>query len=165
MKYANKTYLIFALLFGLLLVCSACSSKEEKSDKKPENKPVEESPAEEEIVVIPALSDERFYEDVHSKLTRNGFTVSDPLEGSTKMFGAESGMTLVVNNESLLPLHLYKLSSADQRLQQIDETGSMDIYSGSKPEKLAVKRSGDFIIYLHRGHPDYERIMQALGNE
>lgn len=155
MKSASKMFLMFTVIAGLLL--SACSEEKKKIEDKPElDKPVEEA------VKIPALSDEGFFEDLHSRLTIEGFTVSEPLEADPELFGAESGMTLQINGEKLMPLHVYKFADSDERLSEVDETGYLHITDETKNERIAAKRKESFIIYLHKGHPDYEEVMELL---
>lgn len=160
-KFCMKLVMLSSLLFLL----GACNKNEEtlepeeklESEKKPE---VIQPPDEE--VIIAALTDEDFFQEVYTKLQNNGFTVSEPLLANIVMFKAETGMTLVVNGESLLPLHLYKIASTDERLPKIDQTGTIEVAIGSKREPLAVNRVENFVIYLHKGHPDYENIMQVI---
>ncbi|PIC63568.1 hypothetical protein CSV79_10975 [Sporosarcina sp. P13] len=158
MKLITKLNMSLIVVCSLLLIMGACSKKDETPEpvKKPDVIPPEE------VVIIPALTDEAFFEKVHTKLQNEGFTVSEPLQANVEMFRADTGITLVVNGESLLPLHIYKIASADERLGLVDETGNIEVSLGSKREPLAVKRMGNFIIYLHKAHPDFEQIMKTV---
>ncbi|MDV6378103.1 hypothetical protein ORD22_07540 [Sporosarcina sp. GW1-11] len=158
MNCITKYCVSLVLISGLLLIVGACSKKEEtpKVEKKTEVIPPQE------VVIVPTLSDEVFFEEVHNKLQDKGFTISEPLHANVEMFRAETGITLVVNGESLLPLHIYKLAPTDDRLSNVDETGSIEVSLGSKREPLAVKRMENFIIYLHKAHPDFEKIMETV---
>ena len=151
------------LMYGLLLcsvsiVLAACS--DEKEEAAP-SAPAPSLPQEEEIVV-PAVEDEEVYKKVVNGLLEAGFTVGEPAEASIDMFKAESGMILTINGDALLPLHLYKLDPSDERLAILDKTGNLPVYLGSKTEQLAVKRLDNFVIHLHKAHPDYEEIMKVI---
>ncbi|MBY0222410.1 hypothetical protein ABZ756_04095 [Mammaliicoccus sciuri] len=155
MKSTSRLFVLLTVLTSLLL--SACNDEKNESEEKPEvNKPQEEN------VVIPALTDEAFFEQVHKKLETAGFEVSEPMEADVELFGAVSGMTLIVNKEALMPLNLYKLSPSDERLSEVDKTGYLEVTTETKHERLAAKRKDHFIIYLHKGHPDYEKVMEVL---
>ena len=161
MSFMKKWFLFAIVLSCLSFVLGACSDKEEVAteDKTPEHTP--EIPVEEEIIV-PAVKDEKLYQEVVSQLEEAGFTVSEPAEAAIDMFRAESGMILTINGDALLPLHLYKLDPSDERLGIVDETGNLPVYLGSKTEQLAVRRIDNFIIHLHKGHPDYDEIMKVI---
>lgn len=158
MKWKKSSLLSAAML--ALLLTSACSNKtaDEEKEKNPPGTPA----VEEEEIIIPALSDEAFYEEVHNALAAADLAVSEPLEAPVQVFDAESGMTLVVNHETILPLHLYKLRADDPRLADIEKTGAVNMAIGSKTEKLDVLTSGRFIMYVHQGHPDYDRILSVI---
>ncbi|AXH99412.1 hypothetical protein DV702_06440 [Sporosarcina sp. PTS2304] len=159
MNLITKIVFQVVVVTSMLLILGGCTKKEEVPE--PEKKPEVIVP-EEELVIIPELSDEVMFEQIHNKLQNEGFTVSEPLQANLDMFQADTGMTLVVNGESLLPLHIYKLSPTDSRLPVVDQTGNIEVRVGSKLEPLAVKRMDHFIIFLHKGHPDYAEIMQTI---
>ncbi len=139
------------------LLLGACNDEDEALKEEPKvTKP------QEEVIVIPTLTDETFFETVYEKLTGKGYVVSEPHEADIELFGAETGMTLELNGETLMPLHLYKLASSDERLQQVEKTGYLDVSNETQRDRLAVKRINNFIIYLHKGHPDYEQVMEAI---
>ena len=154
MKPISRMFLMLPIIAGLLL--SACSEEKKETEDKPElDKPEEE-------VIIPALSDDAFFEDLHNQLTKEGFKVSEPLKAEPELFGAESGMTLQINGDMLMPLHIYKFADSDERLSQVDEKGYLHITTETKNERIAAKRKDSFIIYMHKGHPDYEQVMDVL---
>ncbi|WP_301110167.1 hypothetical protein [Sporosarcina sp.] len=155
MKLARNLFMMFIIFAGLLL--SACSEEKKETEDKSEVKNPEE-----EVVIIPLLSDEAFFEDLHSRLLNEGFKVSEPLKADPKLFGAESGMTLQINEEKLMPLHVYKFADSDERLSQVDETGYLHVITETKNERIAAKRKNSFIIYLHKGHPNYDQVMEIL---
>ncbi|PID21525.1 hypothetical protein CSV61_09920 [Sporosarcina sp. P3] len=157
-----KKWILYAIvLSSLSLVLVACSDEEETAplEKTPELTP--ETPEEEEVVVA-AVTDEELYQNVVSRLEQAGLTVSEPAEAALDMFKAESGMIVTINGDTLLPLHLYKLNPSDERLGIVEETGTLPVYIGSKTEQLAVKKIDHFIIYLHKGHPDYDKVMKII---
>ncbi|PIC80471.1 hypothetical protein CSV75_01365 [Sporosarcina sp. P18a] len=159
-----KKWFLYAIVFScLLLVLVACSTKEQSA---PPEKTPELSPAilEQEEVIVAAVEDEELYQNVVSRLEQAGFTVGEPAEAAIDMFRAESGMIVTINGDALLPLHLYKLDPSDKRLEIVEETGNLPVYIGSKTEQLAVKKVDHFIIYLHKGHPEYDEIMKVLHN-
>ena len=156
-----KKWFLYALVLSCLsVVLVACSDKEEDSSEQT----TEEVPVvpEEEEVIVPAVADEEMYQDVVNRLEEAGFTVSEPTEASIDMFRAEDGMVLNIDGDALLPLHIYKLDPSDKRLPAVDETGNLTVYLGSKTEQLEVKKIENFIIHLHKGHPDYDEIMKVL---
>ncbi|ARD47147.1 hypothetical protein SporoP37_02725 [Sporosarcina sp. P37] len=161
MRVMKKWFLYAAVLTCLSLALAACNKDEETPAPEKSQDKVQEMP-EEESVQIPSVTDEVLYQKAVENLKAKGFTVGEPEEAAIDMFRAESGMALTINGEPLLPLHLYKLDASDQRLQELDETGELTVYVGSKVEKLAVKRIDHFIIYLHKAHPDYVEIMKVI---
>lgn len=161
MSFMKKWILYAVVLSCLSVALVACSDKEEAAPKEKTPELTPEIPEEEEIIV-PAVEDEKVFQEVVSQLEVEGFTVSEPAEAAIDMFRAESGMTLNINGDALLPLHLYKLDPSDKRLEIVDETGNLPVYIGSKTEKLAVRRIDNFIIHLHKGHPDYDEIMKVI---
>ena len=161
MSFMKKWFLYAIVLSGLSVALVACSDKEETAppEKTPELTP--EIPKDEEIIV-PTLEDEELFLEVANQLKQAGFTVGEPAEAAIDMFRAESGMILNINGDALLPLHIYKLDPSDKRLDMVDETGNLPVYLGSKTEKLPVRRIDNFIIHLHKGHPDYDEIMKVI---
>lgn len=160
MKWKKSSLLSAAML--AVLLASACSNQ--TADEEKEKTPPEAPVIEEEEIIIPALADEAFYEEVHSALAAAGLAVTEPLEAPVRVFDAESGMTLVVNHETILPLHIYKLKAGDPRLAEIEETGTVNMAIGSKTERLDVLKNGRFIMYVHQGHPDYSRILSVISS-
>ncbi|PID15524.1 hypothetical protein CSV63_06990 [Sporosarcina sp. P34] len=159
-----KKWFIFAIVLSCLsIVLGACSTKKQSAppEKTPELSPVI---LEQEEVIVAAVEDEELYRNVVNQLEHAGFTVGEPAEAAIDMFKAESGMILTINGDALLPLHLYKLDPSDKRLEIVEDTGNLPVYIGSKTEQLAVKKVGHFIIYLHKGHPEYDEIMKVLNN-
>ncbi|ARJ37958.1 hypothetical protein CSV71_03170 [Sporosarcina sp. P21c] len=163
MSIMKKWFIYATVLSCLSLVLVACSDKEEA--KPAENIP-ELTPEilEQEEVVVAAVEDEELYQKVVSQLEETGFTVSEPAEAAMDMFRAESGMTVTINGDALLPLHLYKLDPSDKRLEIVEDTGNLPVYIGSKTEQLGVIKVDHFVMYLHKGHPDYEEIVKVLDN-
>ncbi|PIC71311.1 hypothetical protein CSV67_00575 [Sporosarcina sp. P2] len=159
-----KKWFIYAIVLSCLsIVLVACSTKEQSAtpEKTPEPSPVI---LEQEEVIVAAVEDEELYQNVVSQLEQAGFTVGEPAEAAIDMFRAESGMIVTINGDALLPLHLYKLDPSDKRLEIVEETGNLPVYIGSKTEQLAVINVDHFIIYLHKGHPDYEEIVKVIDN-
>lgn len=161
MSTMKKWFLYAIVLSCLSVVLVACSDKEEA---EPAEKPPEQTPEilEQEEVVVAAVEDEELYQKVVNQLEDTGFTVSEPAEAAIDMFRAKSGMTVTINGDALLPLHLYKLDPSDERLEIVEDTGNLPVYIGSKTEQLAVIKVDHFIMYLHKGHPDYDEIMKII---
>lgn len=150
----NKKLILLSISAAVLL--GACNDQ-----KETENKPEPSKPQLEEVKV-PALSDEQEYTQIHNKLSAAGFTVSEPQAADPELFGAESGMVLEINGEPLLPLHIYKLSSTDERLPVVSRTGYIDVADDMKKERIRAIRQNQFVMHLHKAHPDYEAIMDVL---
>lgn len=163
MSTMKKWFLYAIVLSCLSVVLVACNDKEETAPPATSTELTPEIPEEEEVIVA-AVDDEELYQKVVSQLEQVGLTVSEPDEAAIDMFRAESGMVLTINGDALLPLHLYKLDPSDKRLDIVEETGNLPVYIGSKTEQLAVKKVDHFIIYLHKGHPDYDEIMKIIDN-
>lgn len=163
MSIMKKWFLYAIVLSCLSVVLVACNDKEETAPQETTTELTPEIPEEEEVIVA-AVDDEELYQKVVSQLEQVGLTVSEPDEAAIDMFRAESGMVLTINGDALLPLHLYKLDPSDKRLDIVEETGNLPVYIGSKTEQLAVKNVDHFIIYLHKGHPDYDEIMKIIDN-
>lgn len=163
MSTMKKWFLYAIVLSCLSVVLVACNDKEETAPPATSTELTPEIPEEEEVIVA-AVDDEELYQKVVSQLEQVVLTVSEPDEAAIDMFRAESGMVLTINGDALLPLHLYKLDPSDKRLDIVEETGNLPVYIGSKTEQLAVKKVDHFIIYLHKGHPDYDEIMKIINN-
>ncbi|PIC77787.1 hypothetical protein CSV74_04055 [Sporosarcina sp. P19] len=161
MSTMKKTFLYSIVLCSLSLVLVACSDKEKVAPLETTSELTPEIPEEEEVVVA-AVADEELYQKVVNQLKQAGLTVGEPTEAAIDMFKAESGMVVTINGDALLPLHLYKLDPSDKRLEIVEETGNLPVFIGSKTEQLAVKKIDHFIIYLHKGHPDYDEVMKIL---
>lgn len=150
----NKKLILLSI--GIAAVLGACNEQTEIKEKPEPSKPQIEE------VTVPDLSDEQVYTQIHNKLSAAGFIVSEPKAADPELFGAESGMTLEINGEPLLPLHIYKLSSTDERLAAIDQNGYIDVADDVKKERVRAIRLDEFVIHLHKAHPDYEAIMDVL---
>ena len=156
-----KNWFLYAAILGCLSVVLAACSDEGKDSPEPSNEEVPAIPEEEEVIV-PSVADEEMYQEVVNRFEQAGFTVGEPQEASIDMFRAQDGMLLNIDGDALLPIHIYKLDPSDKRLQAVEETGNLTVYLGSKTEQLEVKKIDNFIIHLHKAHPDYDEIMKVL---
>lgn len=150
----NKKLILLSISTAIFL--GACSDQKENEEKPEPSKP------QTEIVEVPDLSDEQIFTQIHNKLSEAGFAVSGPKAADPELFGAESGMVLEINGEVLLPLHIYKLSSTDERLPNVDRNGYIDVASEEKKERIPAIRIDQFVLHLHKAHPDYKEIMDVL---